>query len=168
MSTDSTPAIARTIGDLLREREATLAVAESSTGGLVGSMVTDVPGSSEYFDRSLVTYANRAKMDLLDVSQETIAEHGAVSEPTARAMAIGVRENAGTDWGLSTTGVAGPGGGSERTPVGTLYVGVAQQTSQSSRGSDVRVERFEFDGDRLENKHSFATQALRELERSID
>lgn len=168
MSRDSPPAIARTVGDVLREHEETLAVAESSTGGLVGSMVTDVPGSSEYFDRSLVTYANRAKVDLLDVSRETIAEHGAVSEATAREMAIGVRDNAGTDWGVSTTGVAGPGGGSERTPVGTLFVGVASAARHSSRGSDVRVERFEFDGDRWENKDSFARQALRELERSID
>jgi len=136
-----------------------LAVAESSTGGLVGSNITDVPGSSNYFDRSLVTYSNEAKMELLGVEEETIEAAGAVSAETAGQMAAGVRDNADCTWGLSTTGIAGPAGGTEAKPVGTVFIGVAHN-GESSR---VSATGYEFDGPRLACKRQFARQALRDL-----
>jgi len=93
--------IEQRVGAALRERDETLAVAESCTGGLVGSLVTDVSGSSAYFDRSLVTYSYRAKQELLAVSREALDDHGAVSEPVAAEMARSVRDTAGTDWGVA-------------------------------------------------------------------
>lgn len=154
-----TKTLATQVGELLTERGETVAVAESCTGGLIGSLLTDIPGSSAYFDRSLVTYSNRAKVDLLGVRSKTLDEHGAVSEPTARQMATGVRNSASTDWGVSTTGVAGPGGGTERTPVGTIFIGVSQTATDETE----RVSQYEFDGNRLENKSQFAGQALSDL-----
>ena len=147
------------VGDRLRETGAMVAVAESSTGGLVCSWLTDVPGSSDYFDRGVVSYSNAAKVELLGVDSATLTEHGAVSEPTAREMAVGVRDLAGTAWGISTTGVAGPGGGTARTPVGTVYVGVARRDD----GSVVSAERYEFDGTRDACKRQFTRQALTDL-----
>lgn len=148
------------IGELLTTRGETLAVAESSTGGLVGSLLTDIPGSSDYFDCSLVTYSNRAKRELLGVNAETISTNGAVSIETAREMALGVQQSAGTTWGLSTTGVAGPGGGTEWNPVGTIVIGVA---NGSGTESHVSATRYQFDGDRLENKRLFARQGLTDV-----
>ena len=101
------PPVEERIGDVLRDADATVATAESCTGGLIGSLLTDVPGSSDYFDRALVTYSYDAKLEQVGVARETLDEHGAVSEPVARAMARGVRDRAGTTWGLSTTGIAG-------------------------------------------------------------
>lgn len=145
------------VGERLVDSDATVAVAESSTGGLVCSRLTDVPGSSAYFERGVVSYSNAAKVDLLDVERETLASHGAVSEPTARQMARGVRDLAGTTWAVSTTGVAGPGGGTPRTPVGTVYVAVACDDRV------VSARRHEFDGDRDECKRQFTRQALENL-----
>jgi len=113
------------VGRLLAERGATVALAESCTGGLISKRLTDVAGSSAYFVEGFVTYSNASKERLLGVPQEMLAEHGAVSEPVARAMAAGVRRASGADYGLSVTGVAGPGGGTEEKPVGLVYVGVA-------------------------------------------
>ncbi len=110
---------------LLTERGATLALAESCTGGLLAKRLTDMAGSSAYFMEGLVTYSNDAKERLLGVPHELLMEHGAVSEPVARAMAEGVREDAGTDYGLSVTGVAGPDGGTEEKPVGLVFVGLS-------------------------------------------
>ena len=112
-------------GNALRERHATVAVAESCTGGLVASRITDVSGASEYMLGGVVAYANEVKQRLLGVPGEVLAEHGAVSEPTARAMAAGVRELYGADYGVATTGIAGPTGGTEDKPVGLVYVAVA-------------------------------------------
>jgi nicotinamide-nucleotide amidase len=142
---------------VLLDRGERLAVAESSTGGLVGSMITDVPGASGYFDRSFVTYSNDAKIDLLGADQETLDRVGAVSAAIARQMASGVRENAGTEWGLSTTGIAGPSGGTEEKPVGTVFVGVAHATEEPT------ATRYTFEGSRLECKAKFAEQALSDL-----
>jgi len=113
------------VGSLLREKKATLAVAESCTGGLIGHRLTNISGSSDYVERVVVTYSNQAKIDLLKVPEHIIQSHGAVSEPTARFMAQGVRELAGTDFGLSTTGIAGPSGGSPEKPVGTVFISLA-------------------------------------------
>jgi len=113
------------VGNALVEREATLAVAESCTGGLVASRVTDVPGSSRYFLGGVVAYSNEMKRDVLGVSAELLKEFGAVSEQCAGAMAEGVRELHGADFALATTGIAGPGGGTPQKPVGLVYIAVA-------------------------------------------
>lgn len=113
------------VGIELRGRRQTLAVAESCTGGLIASRVTDVPGASEYFREGLVVYSNAAKQRLLGVPAELLAAHGAVSEPVARTMAENVRARAGADFGLATTGIAGPSGGTPEKPVGLVYVAVA-------------------------------------------
>ncbi len=151
------------VGEVLREREETVAVAESCTGGLIGSLLTDVPGSSDYFDRAVATYSYEAKRDALAVSREALDEHGAVSEPVAREMARGVRDTADVTWGVATTGVAGPTGGTEETPVGTAYIGVAYAAPWGSGDSRTTVERYEFDGDRGTVKRRVAERALADL-----
>src|SRR5215213_3484708 len=113
------------VGRLLAAQSATLALAESCTGGLLAQRLTDMPGSSAYFKEGLATYSNEAKERLLGVSQEMLAEYGAVSEPVARKMAEGARRLAGTDYGLSVTGIAGPDGGTEEKPVGLVFVGLS-------------------------------------------
>ena len=125
------------VGQLLKARGWWVAFAESCTGGLATSRLTDIPGSSEYVERSIVAYSNRAKIELLDVPEALIKEHGAVSEPVAQGMAAGVRKRAGVNVGVGITGIAGPGGGSEHKPVGTVCVAV-----DSERGSTVRTFRF--------------------------
>ncbi|MEF8774559.1 MAG: CinA family protein [Halobacteriales archaeon] len=155
------------VADPLREAGETVAVAESATGGLVGSLLTDVPGSSDYFDRAVVSYSYGAKRDLLAVARETLDEHGAVSEPVAREMARAVRDTADADWGVSTTGVAGPTGGTEETPVGTVFVGVAYAADWGTGDSWVQVRRYEVDGDRLQIKEQIARQALRDLHDAV-
>ncbi len=143
-------------GELLRQRSLTLAVAESCTGGLVAHRITNVPGSSDYFDRGVVSYSNRSKMDLLGVSKEALATNGAVSEEVALEMAEGVRERSGTDFGISTTGIAGPGGGTDEKPVGLVYIGLAATASS-------QVEKLFANGSRKENKYDAATDALEYL-----
>lgn len=122
-----------TLGRLLRERGLTLAVAESCTGGLIGHRITDVPGSSAYFLLGVVSYANEAKEALLGVQPTTLAEHGAVSVQTAEEMAAGVRQAAGADLGLATTGIAGPAGGTPDKPVGTVCVALAWEDGAWSK-----------------------------------
>lgn len=131
--------MASVVGGLLRRAGATLSTAESCTGGMVGEMITAVPGSSEYYTGGIVAYANQVKMQLLGVSEQMLVEHGAVSEPVAMQMAVGARERFNTTWAVSITGVAGPGGGTEAKPVGLVYVGLA--------GKDCRlVERLMIPG----------------------
>ena len=122
-----------TVGRMLRERGLTLALAESCTGGRIGDRVTDVPGSSEYFLLGVAAYANAAKEGVLGVTEELIARFGAVSTEVAEAMAEGARRAAGADVGLSTTGVAGPGGGTEEKPVGTVCIALAWDGGAWSR-----------------------------------
>ena len=156
-------AVEDVVGDLLRGREETVATAESLTGGLIGSRITDVPGSSDYFDRSLVTYAYDAKRQELSVPREDLDAHGAVSAPVARAMAQGVRDRADTTWGVSATGIAGPGGGRDGKPVGLVYVGVAFAAPWGTQESYTRTRRFELDGDRAAVKEQSVACALGEL-----
>lgn len=125
------------VGRLLRERGLTLAVAESCTGGLIGHRVTEVPGSSEYFLMGVVSYANDAKERLLGVRPETLRADGAVSTRAAEEMAAGIRRLSGADLGLSTTGIAGPGGGTPEKPVGTVCVGLAWDGGTWSRRYDL-------------------------------
>jgi nicotinamide-nucleotide amidase len=147
------------VGDLLVERGWSIGVAESCTGGLVSSRLTDVPGSSRYMERGVVTYSDRAKTELLGVPADLIREHGAVSEPVARAMAVGIRERAGVDVGIGLTGIAGPGGGSEAKPVGTVVVAIAM-------GREPFVKTYRFAGDREQIKFQ-ASQAGLDLVRRL-
>jgi len=139
------------VGELLRARGYTVAAAESCTGGLLTSRLTDVPGSSAYVERSVVAYGNAAKTALLGVPSALIAEHGAVSEPVALAMATGVRERSGTSIGIGITGIAGPDGGSPEKPVGTVAIAI-----DAPWGRTVRTRVFP--GGRQQVKF-FATQA---------
>lgn len=116
--------IENAVVSFLKKRGKTLACAESCTGGLISKMITDVAGASEVFLGSAITYANEAKIKMLGVSPDTIKEHGAVSKEVAYEMARGVRALLGSDYGISVTGIAGPGGGTEEKPVGTVYVGI--------------------------------------------
>lgn len=120
------------VGQMFLERGRTLAVAESCTGGLIGARLTDVPGSSAYFVEGVVSYSNEAKIRTLSVPAETIEQFGAVSAETAEAMAAGMRSRAGSDYAISVTGIAGPAGGSEGKPVGTVFIGFADESGTKS------------------------------------
>ena len=129
------------IGKLLTGRGETLALAESCTGGLLAKRLTDRAGSSAFFTEGLVTYSNEAKERLLGVPHELLVQHGAVSEPVAKAMAEGVRKTAGTDYGLSVTGVAGPDGGTEEKPVGLVFVGISDAEGTVAERLDLSAWR---------------------------
>jgi nicotinamide-nucleotide amidase len=147
------------VGELLRERGWWVAFAESCTGGLATSRMTDVPGSSAYVERAVVTYSNRAKTELLGVPESLIAAHGAVSEPVALAMASGIRARAGVDVGVGITGIAGPGGGSDAKPVGTVCIAVDT--------GDAKVRTFRFPGGRDMVKAMAANWAIDMLRRAL-
>jgi PncC family amidohydrolase len=145
--------LARRVAAACREHKTRLGAAESCTGGLVGHVITEVPGSSDYFVGSLVTYANEIKVGLAAVPEQVLAAHGAVSAHVAKAMADGARQRLGVDMAVAVTGVAGPDGGSEAKPVGLTYVAVAD-----ADGDDVR--RFVWASDRTGNKRLSAAAAL--------
>lgn len=150
----------RVVGAALVERGWRLALAESCTGGLIAKRLTDVPGSSEWFERGFITYSNAAKTELLGVAPALLAAHGAVSEEVARAMAVGARGAAGVEVALAVTGIAGPGGGSEQKPVGTVCLAVAS-------GSGDFVRRFQFPGGRTAVRDRSAQMALELLRRHL-
>jgi len=149
------------VGDMLRQQNATLAVAESCTGGLIADWITNVAGSSDYFLFSGVTYSNEAKMKVLGVSPETLARCGAVHEKTAEEMAEGARRISGATYGLSTSGIAGPDGGTPEKPVGTVCIGLA-----TPEGSEAKQYHFHHP-ERLRNKTIFAITALNMLRRKL-
>ncbi|OEU63280.1 MAG: damage-inducible protein CinA [Desulfobacterales bacterium S5133MH16] len=149
------------VGGLLTAKEATLAVAESCTGGLISHLLTNVPGSSGYFLFSGVTYSNPAKIKVLGVSSEVLKQYGAVHEETVKKMAQGVRNVAGATYGLATSGIAGPDGGTDEKPVGTVCIGLATP-------HDVKGFRFVFPfNTRLMNKRIFTMKALDLLRREL-
>lgn len=148
------------VGRLLLERGLTLAVAESCTGGLLSDRLTDVDGSSAYFERGVVVYSNRAKQEFLGVPDDVLRIHGAVSAPCAEAMARGICARAGSDCGVSVTGIAGPEGGTPAKPVGTVFVAV------SVRGQ-VEARRLAFPGDRRAVKVQAAVAALDLIRRRL-
>jgi nicotinamide-nucleotide amidase len=141
------------VGDLLVANGWRIGAAESCTGGLVTSRLTDVPGSSRYVDRSVVTYSNEAKTELLGVPPEMLNAHGAVSEPVAQAMADGVRMRAGVDVGVGVTGIAGPTGGTPEKPVGMVVIAVTTAVER-------RCRTFRFYGEREQVKFQAANAAL--------
>jgi nicotinamide-nucleotide amidase len=149
------------VGDRLRAKGWRVATAESCTGGLVASRLTDVPGSSDYVDRGVVCYSNAAKVDLLGVPPAMLAQYGAVSEPVGRAMAEGLRERAGVDIAVGITGIAGPGGGTEEKPVGTVVIAVAWVGGS-------HVEPFLFPGGREQVKFQASQAALNMLRKVLN
>lgn len=146
--------------ELLIKNKIKLATAESCTGGLIAQKITSVPGASECFDCGVVTYSNEQKHKILGVSNETLEKFGAVSEQTALEMCKGVRELAGADFGISVTGIAGPGGGTLEKPVGTVWIGIC--------GENVHIaEKFLFDGDRNQVREKTSDMALNIVKNQI-
>ncbi len=154
--TESLDPLEAVVGNLLKERGKKVAVAESCTGGLLAERLTQIPGSSEYFDRGVVTYSNEAKTELLGVPSELIATHGAVSEPVAKEMADSILRRSRADFGISITGIAGPDGGTPEKPVGTVFVGIAETNGETS------VKKFSFPGNR-DRVRFFSSQAALNL-----
>ena len=149
------------VGQLLKQRGLTLAVAESCTGGLVSHRITDVPGSSAYYQGSVTAYSNEVKECLLCVRRDTLERYGAVSEQAAREMAQGVRDVLCADVGLAVTGIAGPDGGTLEKPVGLVYIALAAPDG-------VWVERCMWDGNRWRNKARSAGAVLDLLRRYLE
>jgi PncC family amidohydrolase len=161
MTGRSETALEVTVGELLRQRGMTLAVAESCTGGLVGHRITNVPGSSDYYEGSITAYSYDVKELVLGMQRDTLYRYGAVSEQTAREMASRVRHVFRADVGLSVTGIAGPGGGTPEKPVGLVYIALAASDGEW-------VEKYVWDGDREENKKRSAEAALDLLYRYLE
>src|SRR5215831_10914905 len=158
---DDDEALEAVVVKLLKQRKATLATAESCTGGLIANCITNVPGASDVFLAGYVTYANSAKSDVLNVDPKVIEKHGAVSEPVARAMAEGARTRAASTFGLATTGIAGPSGGSDEKPIGTVYIALASAQSAAV------VKKFFFPTDRKTFKQLATAAALDLLRRRV-
>jgi nicotinamide-nucleotide amidase len=152
--TRDTRALEEVVGEMLRTRGWKIALAESCTGGLATSRLTDVPGSSDYVERGIIAYSNEAKIELLGVDPDLIKAHGAVSEPVAQAMADGIRTRARVDVGVGITGIAGPGGGSEQKPVGTVCISVV------GPGFSPSTRSFRFPGNREVVKSFSAITAI--------
>jgi nicotinamide-nucleotide amidase len=153
---DDIQALAARLGEVALRRQVMLATAESCTGGLVAGAITDIAGSSGWFERGFVTYSNRAKIEQLGVDAEIIARHGAVSEETARAMAQGALAASGAQWTVAVTGVAGPAGGSPGKPVGTVWFAWA-----GPQGVEALPRRLE--GDRAAVRSASVAIALQGL-----
>ena len=151
-STDLT----KTLAEILLSRNWTVSLAESCTGGLVSATLTELAGSSEWFERGYITYSNEAKTECLDVPAQFIESHGAVSEPVAKAMAEGARINSGSDVAISITGIAGPSGGTAEKPVGTVCFGWATE-------NQTLTKTMHFDGDRQAVRQQATEFALTEL-----
>ena len=154
--------LAEAVGQRLLARQALLATAESCTGGWIAQVVTSVPGSSAWFDRGFVTYSNQAKQEMLGVAPETLAAHGAVSAQVAAEMAAGALSHSQAWVTLAVTGVAGPGGGSEDKPVGTVYLAWAR------RDQAPLIQRRQFAGDREEIRRQTVRVALERLIELLD
>lgn len=154
---DTLPSI---VGDLLREKRMTIAVAESCTGGLLGKMITDVSGSSDYFLGGITAYSNELKMKLLSVPRIILEKYGAVSDECARYMAEGAVQSLGANIGVSVTGIAGPGGGTDDKPVGLVYVGLAASGKTIGK-------KYRFGNDRERNRERGAVAALDMVRRHL-
>lgn len=157
---DEDDSLERCIGKMLASAGKTVSAAESCTGGLISSLFTSIPGSSEYYLGSVTSYANSVKSGVLGVPEEIIRENGAVSEECVKAMAEGVRRITGSDFSVATSGIAGPGGGSEEKPVGLVWIAVSSQMG-------TEAYRMAFKGDRKRNIDRFAANALNLLRKKI-
>ena len=153
--------IVNEIAEKLIEKKLKIAVSESCTGGMLAANLINYPGISEVFEEGCVTYSNEAKMRRLGVKEETLEKHGAVSLETACEMAEGIAKSAGTDIGMSTTGIAGPGGGSDEKPVGLVYIGMYIN-------GRVEAKRFMFEGDRLSVRMQAVEKALQWLKEELE
>jgi PncC family amidohydrolase len=142
------------VGDALRGNKLSIAVAESCTGGLISHRITNIPGSSDYFDRGVIVYSNTSKTQLLGVPKLIIESFGAVSSETAKAMAEGIKNISRSNLGLAVTGIAGPGGVSPSKPVGLVYIGLASS-------KPTIVKEFKFEGSRDEIKEQASEEALK-------
>ena len=140
----------------LQTQKLMVATAESCTGGLLANMLTNVSGSSDYFDRGIISYSNRSKIELLNVSENLLKKHGAVSKEVAVAMAEGARIKSNVDIGISTTGIAGPTGGTKEKPVGLVFIAISTKDGNY-------IKKFQFKGNRLENKRIACKEALEML-----
>jgi nicotinamide-nucleotide amidase len=148
------------VGRLLREKSSTIAVAESCTGGLIAHRITEIPGSSDYFQQGVVAYSNQAKEELLGVSHSILERYGPVSKEIAERMAVGVREGSKATIGIATTGIAGPAGGTPETPVGRVFVALATEAI-------CEVKQYDFSGDRHEIKLIASEVALDRVRRYL-
>jgi PncC family amidohydrolase len=145
----------------LSSKKLSVATAESCTGGLIASTIVDIPGASDCFNEGYITYSNEAKMKNLSVKESTLSQFGAVSPETAREMAMGVKRKASADFGVASTGIAGPGGGSPLKPVGLVYIACAY-------GSDCTVKELHLKGDRTQVRNAAAKEALLLLEECLN
>jgi PncC family amidohydrolase len=148
------------VSDELKKHQVTIATAESCTGGLLAHMLTNISGSSEYFDCGVISYSNTAKMELLGIPAQLLKNNGAVSKQVAAVMAKAIQQRAQVDIGIATTGIAGPTGGTKDKPVGLVFIGISTKDT-------VVVKEFLFSGDRLANKDSTCTAALEFLLETI-
>jgi len=154
------PALEKQIGALLRKHGKSISIAESCTGGFISHRITNVPGSSNYYDCSVIAYSNQSKIDILHVSPETLKKFGAVSRQTAVEMAQGIKQISGSDLGLVVTGIAGPVGGTPEKPVGLVYICLASDES-------VVCEEFRFKGKREEIKLQASEAALQMIKNHV-
>jgi nicotinamide-nucleotide amidase len=141
------------VTNFLKEKKLTISIAESCTGGLIAHTLTNISGSSEYFDRGIISYSNRAKTELLGVSDDVLKKYGAVSKQVAKVMAESIRIKSNVDLGIATTGIAGPTGGTKEKPVGLVFIAIS-----NSEGTYIR--RYKFSGNRLQNKELTCNAAL--------
>ena len=138
---------------ILKDQNLKIATAESCTGGLIAHTLTNISGSSDYFDRGVVSYSNKSKTELLGVPEKLIDKYGAVSNPVAKAMADGIRVKSEVDIGISTTGIAGPTGGTKEKPVGLVFIAISTK-------ENVIVKKYQFGGNRIQNKYDTCKAAL--------
>lgn len=153
---EQTQQLVKQIADQLTQRSEKLCTAESCTGGLIAKTLTDLAGSSDWFERGFVTYSNQAKTDMLAVPESVIETYGAVSEAVVNAMVVGALKHSAADYAIAVTGVAGPGGGSEEKPVGTVWIGVGSK-------AQVIARKYVFSGDRGEVRQATLDTALESL-----
>ncbi len=154
--------LAEKLGVSLKADDCKIATAESCTGGLIAAVITEIPGSSNWFDRGFVTYSNIAKVQMLGVTPQTLAQYGAVSAETAKEMATGALANSEADWAIAVTGIAGPDGGSEEKPVGTVYV------AWQSKNGFLKVERLQLPGGRHQIREQTVIKAIAKLFECLD
>jgi len=141
------------ISIILKKQNLKIATAESCTGGLIAHTLTNISGASDYFDRGVVSYSNKSKTELLGVPKKLIDKYGAVSNPVAKAMADGIRVKSEVDIGISTTGIAGPAGGTKEKPVGLVFIAISTK-------DNVIVKKYQFGGNRIQNKYDTCKAAL--------